>query len=46
MTVDEAADALEASTDAFFLFRNASTDAFGVIYRRKNGQLGLIEPER
>ena len=46
MTVDEAADVLDASSDAFLLFRNASTDAFGVIYRRKDGQLGLIEPER
>jgi putative sigma-54 modulation protein len=46
MTVNEAADTLEASTDAFLLFRNATTDAIGVIYRRKDGQLGLVEPER
>ena len=46
MTVDEAALALESGSDAFLVFRNAANDQVGVIYRRKNGQLGLIEPER
>jgi ribosome hibernation promoting factor len=46
MTVDEAAIALESGDDAFLVFRNAANDQLGVIYRRKNGQLGLIEPER
>ena len=46
MTVDEAALALESGGDAFLVFRNAATDAIAVVYRRKNGQLGLIEPER
>jgi putative sigma-54 modulation protein len=45
MTVDEAALAVEGGTDAFLVFRNASTDAINVLYRRKDGQLGLIEPE-
>ncbi len=46
MTVDEAALALESGSDAFLVFRDSATDAIGVIYRRKDGQLGLIEPER
>lgn len=46
MTVDEAALTLEAGSDEFLVFRNAANDAIAVIYRRKNGQLGLIEPER
>ncbi len=46
MTVDEAALALDSGDDAFLVFRNAATDAIGVMYRRKDGQLGLIEPER
>ena len=31
--------------DAFLVFRNASTDSINVLYRRKDGNLGLIEPE-
>ena len=32
--------------DGFLVFRNADTGAINVLYRRKNGDLGLIEPER
>jgi putative sigma-54 modulation protein len=46
MTVDEAARALEAGDDAFLLFRNEASDDIAVVYRRKDGRLGLIEPER
>jgi ribosome hibernation promoting factor len=46
MTVDEAALALESGDDAFLVFRNAATDSIAVVYRRKDGTLGLIEPER
>jgi putative sigma-54 modulation protein len=45
MTVDEAALAVEAGDDTFIVFRNAATDAVSVLYRRKDGDLGLIEPE-
>jgi putative sigma-54 modulation protein len=45
MTVDEAALAVDAGDDTFLVFRNAATDAINVVYRRKDGQLGLIEPE-
>ncbi len=45
MTVDEAALAVESGDDAFLVFRNAATDAVSVLYRRKDGDLGLIEPE-
>lgn len=45
MTVDEAALAVDGGSDAFLVFRNAATDAINVLYRRKDGQLGLIEPE-
>jgi putative sigma-54 modulation protein len=45
MTIDEAALALEAGDDSFLVFRNAATEAFSVLYRRKDGHLGLIEPE-
>ena len=29
----------------FFMFRNADTDEINVVYKRKNGSYGLIEPE-
>ncbi len=45
MTVDEAAMEVEGTDDAFLVFRNASTDTINVLYRRKDGNLGLIEPE-
>ena len=44
MTVEEAAMEVEAGADAFLVFRNASTDSINVLYRRKDGNLGLIEP--
>jgi putative sigma-54 modulation protein len=45
MTLDEAAHAMAPATDAFLVFRNASTEAINVMFRRKDGELGLIEPE-
>ena len=45
MTVEEAALTVDAGDDEFLVFRNASTDSINVLYRRKDGQLGLIEPE-
>ena len=29
----------------FFMFYNAETEVMNVVYRRKNGSYGLIEPE-
>jgi putative sigma-54 modulation protein len=31
--------------DNFFLFYNAETNKINVLYRRRNGSYGLIEPE-
>jgi putative sigma-54 modulation protein len=45
MTVEEAALTVDAGDDAFLVFRNATTDSINVVYRRKDGHLGLIEPE-
>ncbi len=45
MTIDEAAMEVAEGADAFLVFRNASTDSINVLYRRKDGNLGLIEPE-
>ena len=35
---------MEALGHSFFVFRNAKTDEINVIYRRKDGNYGLIEP--
>lgn len=45
MSVEEAAQVVEESQGEFLVFRNAESDAVNVIYRRHNGDYGLIEPE-
>ena len=43
MSVDEAALEVSADQGAFIVFRNASTDTVNVLFRRPDGNLGLIE---
>jgi putative sigma-54 modulation protein len=45
MSVDEAALEVADGSDAFLVFRNAATDTINVLFRRPDGNLGLIEPE-
>jgi putative sigma-54 modulation protein len=45
MTADEAAMELEGRDDTFLVFRDARSNGVQVIYRRKDGHLGLIEPD-
>ena len=45
MSVEEAVTVLAASRDEFLVFTNARTEALAVLYRRKDGDYGLIEPE-
>ncbi|HOQ61015.1 MAG TPA: ribosome-associated translation inhibitor RaiA [Vicinamibacterales bacterium] len=45
MTLDEAARIIGPNPDAFVVFRNADSDALSVMFRRKDGDIGLIEPE-
>jgi putative sigma-54 modulation protein len=45
MSVDEAALEVGEAAGAFIVFRNASTEAVNVLFRRPDGHLGLIEPE-
>jgi putative sigma-54 modulation protein len=45
MSVDEAALEVVDGADAFLVFRNAATDTINVLFRRPDGNLGLIEPE-
>ncbi len=43
MTPEEAALQMELLSHDFFLFTNADTSAAAVVYRRKDGQIGLID---
>ncbi len=45
MSVEDAALRVSAGEDAFVVFRNADTDTVSILYRRKDGNLGLIEPD-
>src|SRR5258705_3151226 len=45
MSVDEAAMEVTDGRDAFLVFRNSSTEQINVLFRRADGNLGLIEPE-
>jgi putative sigma-54 modulation protein len=45
MSIDDATERLDAVPETFVVFRNADTDAISVLFRRKDGHLGLIEPD-
>ena len=44
MSVDEAAEQVNAMKYEFLVFQNSDTDRINVIYKRKNGDFGLIDP--
>ena len=44
LTPEEALSEVAASADQFLVFRDAETDRIGVLYKRKDGNFGLIEP--
>ncbi|MCA1816350.1 MAG: ribosome-associated translation inhibitor RaiA [Acidobacteria bacterium] len=44
MTAEEAALSLSGDDTQFLVFRDAETERVGVIYKRKDGNYGLIEP--
>ena len=45
MSVEEAVMQMDLMSNEFLVFRNAATDTVSVVYRRKDGHYGLIEPE-
>jgi putative sigma-54 modulation protein len=44
MAPEDAAAQMEALNHDFFMFMNSETDKINVIYRRRDGNYGLIEP--
>lgn len=45
MPVEEAIMQMDLIGHDFFVFRNADSNEVNVVYKRRNGQYGLIEPE-
>lgn len=45
MSVEDAAIQMEMLGHSFFAFVNADTEAINILYQRKDGGLGLMEPE-
>lgn len=45
MDAEEAVMQMELLGHSFFVFRNGDTDDINVVYKRKDGTFGLIEPE-
>ena len=45
MSIEDAALRVDGGGETFVVFRNAETDAVSILYRRKDGNLGLIEPD-
>jgi len=45
MDAEEACMEMELLGHDFFVFRSSETDEVNVVYKRKNGAFGLIEPE-
>ena len=45
MSVEDAALRMEQTTEAFIVFRNPESESVSIVYRRKDGNLGLIEPD-
>ncbi len=45
MSIDDAAIEIGDSEHEFLVFRNAQTERLNVVYKRKDGNIGWIEPE-
>jgi putative sigma-54 modulation protein len=45
MSLEDAALRVDEGAESFVVFRNADTEAVSILYRRKDGNLGLIEPD-
>jgi ribosome hibernation promoting factor len=45
MSIEDAAAEIGDGSDEVIVFRNSASDAVMVLYRRRDGHLGLIEPE-
>ena len=44
MSIDDAALRIDNGDETFLVFRNSDDDSVAILYRRKDGNLGLIQP--
>ncbi len=45
MTASEALERIHLGDEDFFVFKNIDTEKVNVLYKRQNGEFGLVEPE-
>jgi putative sigma-54 modulation protein len=45
LSIDDAVQRLASGPETFVVYRNADTDAVSILYRRTDGNYGLIEPD-
>jgi putative sigma-54 modulation protein len=45
MSIEDAILEVERNKDEFIVFRNSTTEGLSVLYRRRDGNYGLIEPD-
>ena len=45
MTVEEAAFQMQLPGHSFFMFMNTESNKYSLLYRRDDGDLGMIQPE-
>ena len=45
LSIDDAALEVEEAANGFLVFRNSETQRLNVVYKRKDGNIGWIEPE-
>ena len=45
MSIEDAVLRLDDTAESFLVFRNSESDAVTILYRRKDGNVGLIEPD-
>jgi putative sigma-54 modulation protein len=45
LSIEDAVQRLASGAETFVVYRNADTDAISILYRRTDGNYGLIEPD-
>lgn len=45
MSIEDAVLRLDDTAESFIVFRNAESDTVSILFRRKDGNVGLIEPD-
>ncbi len=46
MTLDDAIENIKLIDNEFLVFKNSATESVNILYKRRDGDLGLIEPDK